>query len=63
MPSSVHPEYQDQSMVDVNGQQQPTEHADGENEDVVEIGENRITVVCIYFLWSQLFMHGRVHRI
>jgi len=37
MPASVH-EDQDQSMVDVDAQQ--------ENGEVIEVGENRITIVC-----------------
>ncbi|OKL56983.1 hypothetical protein UA08_07951 [Talaromyces atroroseus] len=46
MPASVHTEYQDQSMLDVDGEQQlPTEQEDGGEEEVIEIGENRITVL------------------
>jgi hypothetical protein len=37
MPASVH-EDQDQSMVDVDAHQ--------ENGEVIEVGENRITIVC-----------------
>jgi DNA-directed RNA polymerase I and III subunit RPAC2 len=38
MPASVH-EDQDQSMVDVDGQQE-------NGEAVIELDENRITIVC-----------------
>lgn len=41
MPASVHEDH-DQSMVDVDGQQ--------ENGEFIEVGENRITIVCTILL-------------
>ena len=52
MPASVH-EDQDQSMVDVDAQQ--------ENGEVIEVGENRITIVCrtLYFKASEQLQKGK----
>lgn len=59
---SAHPEEQDLSMVDVDAVDEVQEDEEAiDEDDEIEIGENRVTVVC--FSLSLVIFRSKLHRL